>query len=51
MVTVIAIVTVNTFGIGTAEIVTRPLLSGRTVITTETGATTVVRLLSIANNQ
>jgi ribosomal protein S25 len=44
MVTVIAIV--NTFGIGMgiAEIVTRQLLFGRTVITTETETTTVVRL-------
>jgi hypothetical protein len=31
----IAIVTANTFGIETAEIVTKRLLSGRTVTTTE----------------
>jgi hypothetical protein len=43
-VVVIAIVTVNTFGIGTAEVLTKRLLSGRTVTTT----TTVVRLLSTA---
>jgi hypothetical protein len=48
MVTVIAIVTVNTFGIGTGEIVTKRLLLGRTVTTTETETTTVVRLLSAA---
>jgi hypothetical protein len=51
MVTAIAIVTVNTIGIGTAEIVTKRLLSGRTVTTTETETTTVVRLLSTAIDQ
>jgi hypothetical protein len=51
MVIAIAIVTVNTFGIGTAEIVTRQLLSGRTVIMTETATTTVVRLLSTASDR
>jgi hypothetical protein len=49
MATVIATVTVNTIGIGTAEIVTKRLLSGRTVTTTETA--TVVRLLSTAIDQ
>jgi hypothetical protein len=48
MVTVIAIVTVNTFGIGTAGIVTKRLSLGRTVTTTETETTTVARLLSTA---
>jgi hypothetical protein len=49
MVTVI--VTVNTFGIGTAEIVTKRSLSGRTVTTTETETMTVARLLSTAIDQ
>jgi hypothetical protein len=48
---VIAIVTVSTFGIGIAEIVTTLLLSGRTVTTTETETATVVRLLSTAIDQ
>jgi hypothetical protein len=51
MVTVIAIVTVNTFGIVTAGIVTKRLSLGRTVTTTETETTTVVRLLSTAIDQ
>jgi hypothetical protein len=51
MVTVIVTVTVNTFGIGTAEVVTKRLLSGRTVTTTETETITVVRLLSTAIDQ
>jgi hypothetical protein len=51
MATVIAIVTVNTIGIGTAEIVTKRLLSGRIVTTTGIETTTVVRLLSTAIDQ
>jgi Rod binding domain-containing protein len=53
MVTGIVTVTVSTFGIGTAEMVMRQLLSGRTVITTETETetATVVRLLSTASDR
>ena len=47
----IAIVTVNTIGIATAEIVTKRLSSGKTVTTTETATTIVVRLSSTAIDQ
>ena len=41
----------NTFEIEIAEIVAKRLLLGRTVTTTETETTTVVRLLSTAIDQ